>query len=53
MSRVLMCNTECLRRFGNPRSQAAYSSILSSMSKDSRKARRTWLMKILQALVVV
>ena len=53
MSRVLMCNAECLRRFGSPRSQAGYSSILSSMSEELRKARRTWLMKILQAFITV
>lgn len=49
MSRVIMCNTECLRRFGSPRSQAAYSSILGNLSEDARKARHTWLMNILQA----
>ena len=46
MSRVILQNKEAQRRFGQPRSAAAYSKELGSMTPEARKDRWNWLMDI-------
>ena len=50
MSRVLVENAECMRRFGTTRPRGAYSAALSKLPEQARSARRKWLMAITQAL---
>lgn len=46
MSRVVLQNHEAQRRFGQPRSAAAYNKELSSMTQEARTDRWNWLMSI-------
>ena len=46
MSRVVMHNTECSRRFGAVRSQAEYSQELGKLTEEARTDRRKWLINI-------
>ncbi|KAL0019791.1 hypothetical protein WJX77_003107 [Trebouxia sp. C0004] len=49
MNRVIVQNSEAIKSFGMPRTQAAYNSMLSKLSEEARTERRKWLMSILRA----
>ena len=48
MSRVVMHNAECSRRFGTVRNQIEYSSELGKLTEEARTDRRKWLINIIR-----
>lgn len=46
ITRVILQNSEAQRRFGQPRSAAAYAKELGLMTAEARRDRVNWLMDI-------